>query len=108
MTVVSVVARCDKSSNEHSETAAFLGGGRAINRVLRGAPSHLTEVVCFLFIIQSSTHFGRSHHPNFVKGLPYIAIPLTVMECPMSGSAAALALDTLDGLQQSVILEGFP
>jgi hypothetical protein len=48
MTVVSVLARCDMSSNEHSEAAAFLGGGRPVDRFLSGVPSHLSVYVCEL------------------------------------------------------------
>jgi hypothetical protein len=34
ITLVSALARCDILSSEHSETAAFLGGGRQMDRVL--------------------------------------------------------------------------
>ena len=45
ITVVSVLARCDKSSNEHSEAAAFFGGGRETDRFSSCVPSHFSDVI---------------------------------------------------------------
>jgi len=73
MTVVSVVARCDTSSNEHSQPDAFLGGGGPMNRVLGGVPSHLSDAVSVFCTIQLNTFFARRHYPKFAKGLPFIA-----------------------------------
>ncbi len=43
MTVVSVLARCDMPSNEHSEAAAFLSAGRQIARFCHCGLSNLSE-----------------------------------------------------------------
>jgi hypothetical protein len=43
ITVVSVLARCDMVSNEHSEAAAFFSEAWGIDRLCDCVPSHLSE-----------------------------------------------------------------
>jgi hypothetical protein len=45
ITAVSVWARCDMSSNEHSEATALFRGGRLMDLLGTGVPSRLSDVV---------------------------------------------------------------
>jgi hypothetical protein len=75
MTVVSILARCDTSSNEHSGAAAFLTGGWQMDRFCRCVPSHLSEYVCELCTRQFSTPSRRRQQAKIGKGLPFFARP---------------------------------
>ncbi len=45
ITVDSELARCDRLSNEHSETAGFLAEGKGVARFCNCVPSHLSKIV---------------------------------------------------------------